>query len=75
MVDTIEELRYEIHNLQTAQAKLRQSKLVIPAELLQGIRDQIMPFRRGEGFRERGREKGQGGFNRPEAMECWTCGS
>ncbi len=48
MVETIEELRHEIHNLQVAQAKPKQSKPVTSAEPLQGIRDQIMPFRRGE---------------------------
>ncbi len=62
MVDTIEELRHEIHNLQVTQTKSRQSKPVIPAEPLQGTRDQIMPFRRGRGFRGRGRGRGWGGF-------------
>ncbi len=74
MVDTIEELRHEIHNLQVAQAKPRQTKLMTPAEPLQGTRDQIMPFRRGGGVRRRGRRRGWGGFIRPENMKCWTCG-
>src|SRR6266498_1550148 len=62
MVDTIKELHHEIHNLQVAQTKPRQSKPVIPAEPLQGTRDQIMPFRREERFRGRGRERGQDSF-------------
>ena len=62
MVDTIEELRHEIHNLQVAQTKPRQSKPVIPAEPLQGTRDQIIPYRREERFRGRGRERGRDGF-------------
>ncbi len=62
MVDTIEELRHEIHNLQVVQAKLRQSKPVILAEPLQGTRNQIMPYRgRGE-YRGRGRERGRESF-------------
>ena len=44
MVDTINELHQEIHNLQVAQAKPRQSKPVISAEPLQDIRNQIMPY-------------------------------
>ena len=44
MIDTIEELRHEIHNLQVAQAKSKQSKLVTPAELLQETRNQIMSY-------------------------------
>ncbi len=39
MVNTIEELHQEVHNLQVAQTKSQQSKLVTPVELLQGIRD------------------------------------
>ena len=74
MVNTIKELRHEIHNLQVAQAKSRQSKPVTLAEPLQGIRDQIMPYRGRGGFKGRGRRKGRGGFTRPEALECWTCG-
>ena len=70
MVDTIEELRHEIHNLQIAQVKPRQSKLVTPAEPLQGIRDQIMPYRGRGGFRGRARGRGRGGFTRPEVTEC-----
>ncbi len=62
MVETIEELCHKVHNLQVAQAKLRQSKPVTPAEPLQGTRDQIIPFRRGGGFKGRGRERGRGGF-------------
>ena len=58
MVNTIEELRHEIHNLQVAQTKPKQSKPVIPAEPLQGTRDQIIPFRRGGGFKGRGQERG-----------------
>ena len=58
MVDTIEELRHEIHNLQMTQAKPRQAKPVIPAELLQETRNQIMPYH-GRG---RGRGRGQGRF-------------
>ena len=62
MVETIKELRYEVHNLQVAQAKLRQSKPVTLAEPLQGTRNQIMPYRGRGGFRERGRGRGRGGF-------------
>src|SRR6266498_2698218 len=74
MVDTIEELRHEIHNLQVAQVKPKQSKPITPAELLQDTRNQIMPYCGRDGFRKRGREKGRDGFIRPESMECWTCG-
>ena len=70
MVDTIEELRYEIHNLQVAQVKPRQSKPVIPAKSLQGTRDQIILYRGRGGFRERGRRRDRGGFIRSEALEC-----
>ncbi len=70
MVDTIEELRHEIHNLQVVQVKPRQSKPVTPAEPLQGIRNQIIPYRERGGFRGRGRRRGQGSFIRPENMEC-----
>jgi len=62
MVDTIEELRHEIHNLQVTQIKPRQGKPVTPAELLQGIRNQIMPYRERGGLRERGRGRGRGSF-------------
>ncbi len=74
MIDTIEELRHEIHNLQVNQMKLRQSKPVTPAEPLQGIRNQIMPYRGRGRFRGRGRGRGWRGFIRAENMECWTCG-
>src|SRR6266542_3939187 len=74
MVDTIEELHHEIYNLYMAQAKLRQSKPVTPAELLQGIRNQIMLYRERGGSRGRGRERGRGSFVRPENMKYWTCG-
>ena len=70
MVDTIEELHHEIHNLQVAQTKPRQGKPVTPAELLQGIRNQIMPYYGRGGLRGRGRGKGRGGFIRLENMEC-----
>ena len=62
MVDTIKELHHEIHNLQVAQTKSRQSKPVTSAEPLQGMRDQIMPYRRGRRFKGRGRERDQDGF-------------
>ncbi len=62
MVDTIKKLRHEIHNLQVAQAKLRQSKLIIPAEPLQGIRNQIMPYRGRGRPRRRGCRRGRGSF-------------
>ncbi len=62
MVDTIEELRHEIHNLQVTQAKLRQSKPVTPAEPLQGIRNQIISYRGRGGLRGKGRGRGRGGF-------------
>ncbi len=74
MMDTIEELRHEIHNLQVAQTKPRQGKLVIPAKLLQGTRSQIMPYRERGRLRGRGRDRGRGGFIRPENMKCWICG-
>ena len=74
MVDTIKELRHEIHNLQVAQVKPKQSKLVTPAEPLQGTRNQIMPYRERGGFRRRGRGRGRDGFIRTENMKCWTCG-
>src|SRR6266540_7293503 len=54
MVETIEELRHEVHNLQMAQVKPKQSKLVTPAEPLQGTRNQIMPYRGRGRFRGRG---------------------
>ncbi len=60
MIDIIKELRHEIHNLQVAQAKLRQSKPITLAEPMQGTRDQIMPYRGRGGFRRRGRERGRG---------------
>ena len=44
MVDTIEELYHEIHNLQVVQVKLRQSKLITSAKSLQDIRNQILPY-------------------------------
>ncbi len=62
MVDTIEKLRHEIHNLQVAQTKPRQGRPVTLAEPLQGTRNQIMPYRGRGGFRGRGRGRGWGGF-------------
>src|SRR6266542_3532681 len=62
MVDTIEEFRHEIQNLQVAQVMPKQSKPVTPAELLQGTRNQIMPYRGRSRFRRRGRGRGRGGF-------------
>ena len=44
MVNTMEELRHEIHNLQMNQAKPKSAKQVTPAEPLQGTRNQIMPY-------------------------------
>ncbi len=62
MVDTIEELRYEIHNLQVNQSKPKQSKPVTPAEPLQGTRNQIMPYQGRGGLRGRGHGQGRGDF-------------
>ncbi len=70
MVDTIEKFRQEVHNLQVAQTKPWQSKPITSAESLQETRDQIMPYRGRGGFRERGRERGRGGFTRLKAIEC-----
>src|SRR6266542_3661276 len=74
MIDTIEELRHEIHNLQVNQTKPKQAKPVTPAEPLQGTRNQIMPYRGRGGWRGRGRGRGRGCFSLLETMECWTCG-
>src|SRR6266511_4407700 len=73
MINTIEELRQEVHNLQVSQAKPRQGKLIILTEPLQEIRNQIMPFRGRGGFKGRGRGRERGGFTRPDLVECWTC--
>ena len=74
VVNTIEELRHEIHNLQVNQAKPKPAKQVTPAEPLQGIRNQIMPYRGRGGWRGRGRGGGREGFSQPKNLECWTCG-
>ena len=62
MVDTIEELRHKIHNLQVSQTKPRQGKSVTSAESLQGTRNQIIPYHRRGRLRERGCGRGRGGF-------------
>jgi len=54
MIDTIEELRHEINNLQVNQTKPKPAKPVTPAEPLQGTRNQIMPYRGRSGWRGRG---------------------
>ncbi len=70
MVDTIEELRQEIHNLQITQTKPRQSKPVTSAEPLQGTREQIMPYRGRGGVRGKEHKRGKGGLIQSEAIEC-----
>ena len=74
MVDTIEELRHKIHNLQVSQTKPRQGKSVTSAESLQGTRNQIIPYHRRGRLRERGCERDRRGFTRLKALKCWTCG-
>ncbi len=62
IVDTIEELQREVHNLQMIQAKPRQSKLVTPTELLQRIRTQIISYKGRGSLRGRGCGRERGGF-------------
>ena len=33
-----------------------------------------MSYRERGGFRDRGRERGRGGFTQTKSIECWTCG-
>ena len=69
LLNTIKKLRHEVYNLQIIQIKSNKAKLVISAELLQGIREQIFSNRRRSSYGERESYRGnyrEQGYERVE---------